>query len=303
MNEAARKLIEKYIRQAVTRKGGAVDAIVIHQVDAKGTRSKESLGGLDCSELDPETGTDERIRAWSQEIFTQCEDFTSGLEGGAQRFELRFMQDSKVAARRCVTFHVDGPDDMGQDEEMMTEPATMAGQLRQQMRHGEGMMRMLVGSIGQIVSTQGQVIAQLAEQASAANKQQMQAINAYAEVMTAKQEREVELEAMRAKARREEQIFDAARGLVPALIGRAQGTQKLTGEGSLIEQQITALIDSLDKDQLMAIAPTLTPLQQSLMFEIIEARNNAKEEKAAKERAASAASANGSANTANGEVH
>lgn len=263
---------------------GKCTKFVLKHVNANAKQNE--VGTFDCRQVHKQTNGEKR-ETFVEQIINAIEEAAhddAESIGGHQRYLIFafFQNETKPLAR--AGFRMDAGDDDEGDEELESEPANAKGLVAQAMRHQEGNFRTSVMTTNHTISMLQRTIDSQMETINALMKGHLDNLKLVEDLVTQRHEREL-------MSKREELNADikndfARKGmmLLPAVVNRLTGKNVIPGS-SPGEIMINDFLETLTEEQLMKIAPILSPEQQVIVFEMLNSKI-AKEEAAKEKKAA-----------------
>lgn len=213
------------------------------------------------------------------EIENICFDDAEGL-GGVQKYRLMSYCKFKPEPKSRYTFRF-AAGDTDEDEVGLTEPATKQGLVSQMMRHCESYARINAHVSSQTISQLQRMNGKQAEHIENLLQERHEYFEMLETLKSQHHERELSTLEAASKEKRNEQIFDSARLLMPALVNRISGKKILPEATTPTEELLKNFAESLNQDQMGKILQALNPTQQLAMLEFIQSTQ--KEDKEDKE--------------------
>ena len=222
---------------------------------------------------------DDFVEATIGEIESTANQDAGGL-GGVQSYVVQayFVGEDKPLAR--YTFKVQGADDDDEGGSMSSEPPNKVGITSQLMRHQEAIFRTAVMSNSQVVGTlmrQNQVLADMVEKFM---QDRVQTIDVLEQMMSRKQERDLEVQRSTAKQAMLQDAFEKLMTLAPIVVAKIAGKGTMPGAESALEVQIKGLLETITPDQFDALSGTLKPEQQMALAELYQGLQDAEKKRA-----------------------
>jgi len=165
-------------------------------------------------------------------IMQHAEQDAHGL-GGTQRYQLQYYVGSNQTHQERISFHVHGPS-LEESEEGggMSEGPTKQGQISQQMRHNEGIMKISIGATTSMLQMMQRENQELRSYVRQLEEQRLKNAEVYEELLSKKHERDLETRKQEASERRKEAILARVIPVIPLLINKVTG-KNLLPEGSM----------------------------------------------------------------------
>lgn len=222
---------------------------------------------------------DDFVEATIGELEATANQDAGGL-GGVQSYVVQayFHGEEKPLAR--YTFKVQGADDDDEGGSMSSEPPNKVGITSQLMRHQEAIFRTAVMSNSQVVGTlmrQNQMLADMVEKFMA---DRVDSVNVLEQMLSRKQERELEVQQATAKQAMLQDAFDKVMTLAPVVVAKIAGKGVVPGVESPIEVQIKGFLETITPDQLETLSGALKPEQQLALAEMYQALQEAEKKRA-----------------------
>jgi hypothetical protein len=258
-----RQRLERWIRQQAFGDYGSLTRFTVKH-SAQG--SKGSVVG----EVKVEKITGDDVHECADSLDNMVNDDASGM-GGMQRYVIESWHDDSDSASARFSLRVQGYDpeldNMDSDD---AEPPTRAGALSQQMRHNEVLMKSFVAGMGGAVQSLQRTAARNAEMVETLMAQRLEDFRVVEEALSRKHEREMEMVEQTADVERKNKIIEQGLTLLPVVANRMAGRQ-LVAAPSPRDAMLKGLVETLTPEQLNSIAGHLSPEQQIVFLEMLQA--------------------------------
>lgn len=267
------KKIASWIKKQLwqERKQGKCTKLVLHHVGTQG-RLGPAINTINVGEGKPvesDGRADEGdIEQYTAEMYENAQTYAEGI-GQTQTFALAayFEEDETAALARFVfRCRVEQEDE---DGEVSSEPADMAGHLRQLMRHNEAHMRLNVAAMGQVMNTLTKQNQQLSEMVEKLVEGRFEQIEAVEELMSKKHERALDLKREEQKQVLQTQLADNVMALLPAVANKIVG-RKILPEQNVIELGIVKWAEALTANEIQTIMGSMSPEKQIAFGELLQ---------------------------------
>lgn len=191
-----------------------------------------------------------------------------GLGPKLQRYTLTsFIGED--AAGRC-SFRLKGASDFDLDgeEEAGEEAPTMRGLTQQLMRHNEANNRTLVGSMGSMFTAMTRRMESQDRMIEKMMEQRVRDIEVIEDALGRKHERDMEMEAQKAKDARIAFGLSKVSMLIPVMLDKLAGGKTQSTDPTVL--MLSELVSSMNVDQLENIRKTLSPEQQIVFITMLK---------------------------------
>ncbi len=190
--------------------------------------------------------------------------------GGVQRYLLVATADDRVVARLPLRCSAIGSLD-GDGGPIESEPPTSRGQVSQQMRHNEALMRMFVLGMGQVVSTMQRTIVRLQQSSDLADDRRLEAVEIAERLLSEEKERELAGD----RAKHDKDIQTKGLSTFMTFASLAAGALFNKNGGGHFVKLLKELTDTFDPAQIDKLIDLLKPeqvakLQQLLTVKMVE---------------------------------
>jgi hypothetical protein len=186
--------------------------------------------------------------------------------GGVQRYLLVATADDRIVGRLPLRSSATGGID-GDGSPIESEPPTSRGQVAQQMRHNEALMRMFVVGMGQVVSTMQRTIVRLQQSADLADERRLEAVEIAERLLSEENDRTLATD----KARHDKEIQSKGLSTFLTFASLAAGALFNRSGGQFIKQ-LKDLVESFDPKQIDRLIELLRPEQVARLQELFTAK-------------------------------
>jgi len=186
--------------------------------------------------------------------------------GGVQRYLLVATADDRVIARLPLRCSALGGVD-GESEPMESEPPTSRGQVAQQMRHNEALMRMFVVGMGQVVSTMQRTIVRLQQSSDLADDRRLQAVEIAEKLLSEEKDRELAVD----RAKHDRSIQEKGLSTFMTFASLAAGAFFNKGEGHFVKH-LKDLVETFTPDQIERLIDLLKPEQVAKLQQLFNVK-------------------------------
>lgn len=226
------------------------------------------------------------IESMATEICKLAEEHAESFGGGSHRFEVRTSQH--LGGRQKTSFRIRVESDA--DQAGGEDAPTATGLVGQLMRHNEIHMRTNAATYQVTLGVMSRTIQDLADENARMRRDRADHLNELEEARSRQAERDLEGLRQINADNRKEGVINKITGLLPLVANRmlGGGDPSAAGAGAAMSILASELADSLNQEQMIKIASTLSPNQQALLAELMR---TAKETKAKSEASASAGQA------------
>lgn len=202
-------------------------------------------------------------------IIEKADEDAEGL-GGMQQYVVRVFHgdNKKPSPPRLAARVLTQKDD--DDDEGSSEPANAKGQLAQQMRHNEAMMRMTVGTTNEMLRAQGRLLEMVMARLEVVEKGRTELLTLSEDLLSHRHERELDLAARAAKEKRTDDALGKVMMLAPAIVNKMAGQRLLPETISPEMDQIKTLLASLSMEQIQQLGTVLNPAQLTSVLTLYE---------------------------------
>jgi|SRR5579859_465169 len=161
-------------------------------------------------------------------------------------------------------------------ENVAMEQPNESGITSQLMRHNEAIMRQHVGSVGEIIAMQQDMLRGMQQERQQVMGLHLKYMEVIQQGMDRQGERELALYRERQSTRRKDQMFDAIKHFFPVLLKKFfAGNQSV--EAMLGEEQIQNMLGSLKPEQMQQMMAMLDDQQRSLFITLYKAYKERKD--------------------------
>jgi len=194
---------------------------------------------------------------------------------GVEKYSIQTFHGEDNKPTATFSIRVKGENSDGEDDGLLSEPATKSGLLAQLMRHNEAIMRMsTVGTHDILKSMNAQIHNQEAVIEKLLNEK-FDNIGMVDELISRKDERELAHAKASHDMEMKEKLFDKGMLLAPMiankLLGKGNGGQKaLPEDTSAVEQEMHSLATTLTEDELRQILKILPPEKALVLVDIFK---------------------------------
>lgn len=247
-----RSELRSWIAEVLKRHGG-LHPVTFRLRHIRGDQSVQPVDELTVSKEEPKTP--EEIEAFLGQ--TSARDAT--VLRGTQRYGVFLYVGDQQAHKARFTWLVAAEDvDIGDDKDMgVTETADAKGVLAQQMRQNEVFARLLVtAQTSTLVALQGEN-KRLTEQNRWLQERDAARQIEHENVLTARQTRELQLEAHKTKQQNIQDLFFTVRGLIPVCVNHLAGKTVIPAGTTPDREMMRVFMESLTQDQFMQLNSVL----------------------------------------------
>lgn len=250
------------------RPEGRLSRVVVRHSGAGGGRSAS------VAEIDVEHGvaTAEGLGA---AIYKAARDDADGLGGMVQRYAVVgfFGASAEPAPDRLVLrVHNDEDGPGAPSGGFDSEGATPSGLMSQLMRHNEALMRVVVGSIPQIVSHHQASLNQAHERIAQLEARELRTRELNEELSDRKHARELEAREQDRREQRDKALLNKLETVLPIVVsklaGGGAGPPRLTASRSPVETMMLTLFETMKDEEFERTLATLSPEHKLLALEI-----------------------------------
>lgn len=214
--------------------------------------------------------TDDAIAFMAEVILQAAEDHAESLTGHTERYALAVVGESVALARtgfRVSTYDVE-------EDEDTTEPPTKRGIMGQQMRHNEGLVKLLVQAQMTTATAQERIIERQSLLLEGIFEKQLRLVALTEEVLSKKAERELAVAESAARLDAKRDIFQSVKLLLPTVVNRIAGDDILPKGGNPAAMALETLAETLTDAQLEAIVNAVEPDQGEQLIAMMEQIGN-----------------------------
>jgi len=227
-----------------------------------GGRKEDTLYSLD----DITTETDENEAA--NTLLHHAERDAEGL-GGTQSYGIyAYYGDGKRPAYKH-RFRLSCVDPFGDAADIGSEPPTEKGITKQLMRHVEGMARINASSMGGIIAHYEKTIERLQKRVETLESRELESKEAYEELLSLKQTRDIEKLQAESKEKRIDDIVGTVKMLLPSVVNKLAGKEVVPGATDPVRIQVEAVVKTLKPEQLSKMMNVLEPQQAAALMTLI----------------------------------
>lgn len=202
-------------------------------------------------------------------IIEKAEEDAESL-GGMQQYVVRaYYGDNKKPSPGRFVARVFTQTDSDEDQSS-SEPANAKGQLAQQMRHNEAMMRMTVGATNEMLRAQGRMLEMVTARLEVVERGRTELLTLTEELLSHRHERDLDLAARAAKEKRTDEALGKVMLLAPAIVNKMAGAKLLPEAISPEMDQIKTLLASLSMEQIQQLGTVLNPAQLTSVLSLYE---------------------------------
>lgn len=180
--------------------------------------------------------------------------------GGPQKFRIKAYDLDESGARSDVPIHLGAfvcePASLAplDPDAVMSEPATMQGLLAALMRHNQETHRLMIASTGALTSHLARTVENLSAQNERLMAEKVQQIVVMEQLMSHKDERELERMKTQAEIERKKEMWDKIAQLAPIAINKLAGQELIRQKHSELEATMMAFIETFNGTQLDQIS-------------------------------------------------
>lgn len=191
--------------------------------------------------------------------------------GGHQRYLLlAYFKGADKPLGRCGFRMEAGDDEDEGDEELASEPANAKGLVAQTMRHQEATMRTSIMGHNHMMSMMQRTIDSQQDTINALLKEKFDSIKLIEEMLSLKQERDLEARKALHAEEMKEAGFKKLMLLGPSLVNRVVGKKVLPEETTPMQETLKAFAESLTMEQMEKLQGVLTSEQVIAMVNILQ---------------------------------
>ena len=281
--EEAKKRIAKFIEKhysSIENEGG--NTIEIYQYVPGGLADEDPIGEV-------EFDISKKLDKLCEEVVETAAEFCDGVES----HKVKFVCKIPGASGQC-SFTLTVPDKENSDE--VDEAPNTKGLIMQQMRHNQALMKGIITTVEKAASmyesgsrVHMDAYGRSQNRVQFLEEQYTTQLKVYEELLHAQHVRDMDIEQMRNKERRTDQIAQGVMQTMPAIAAKFLGPGAVNNVKSPIELQLEQFIGMFTNEQLQEIAGSglLSPQQMfgfnQIVMQVIE---RAQAEKAAAQAAA-----------------
>lgn len=213
--------------------------------------------------------TDDTAESYAEELYREGESYAEGL-GETQTFAIAAYfeaDEEKAMARTAFRIDVDSEEITGS---LSSEPASLAGLVKQQMRHNEALMRICATSFGTAIGTVQKQNDRLSAMLEKLWDEKVTTIETIEEMATAHHTRKIEAMREEGAQKAKEQLMDSVMALLPAVANKMVGKKILPETTDITLMQVVKLVEALTPAEMEAIIATLPPDKQVTFVEMIK---------------------------------
>jgi len=211
------------------------------------------------------------IETLSIDILERAQADADGI-GGSQKYSLLSYADGEESEKATsrFAFRVQGASD-GEDSDFghTGEDASMAGMVRQLMRHNEALTRQVVGSAGAMLRVMGDQLTIANERIAASEAQRLEYWKAREQSESLQSDRDLALLKASGEEERRNKLIEKASMLAPIVVNHLVGQKVLAG-GSATDALVTTFAESLTAEQVDRLRTSLTQEQQLILGNLIQ---------------------------------
>lgn len=198
--------------------------------------------------------------------------------GGLQTYSLHAFYGRRKSAGRKCRFRIQGTEDLLSVDET-SEGANAEGLLKQAYRHLEVTTKVALGSVEGMMRRMDRQLERSESRADALSDRHFAVLKLQEDLISQRQERELESLQAANKEKRLDEAVDAGKVLLPAIINRLAGKNVLPAANGN-DLAIAALLDSVDAEQVSKImdGDIFKPAQLAALMELIQSRAKASDE-------------------------
>lgn len=250
------------------REAGAVRKVVVQHVagTSGGNYKKTTVDGWEIGEKPSEDDLAELVH-WIED---SVNDYVEGT-GGLQKFELQAYHKAGETPFSTTVVRASAVREESHDEAFDSEPANAQGHLAMSMRHNEAIIRVAIGGTRDVIKSLQQENQQLREHNQALEAQRIESYKMMEEMLSHKQERELELRKAETSEHLKKESFEMVKLLAPAVLNRIMGKPVFPGASSPFELMVKSLAESISPDQITALQKVFNPGQLIDLMEIMKA--------------------------------
>lgn len=248
------------------RPEGRLSRVVIRHAGAGSVRSA-SVAEVD---VNPAEATAEGL---ASAIYQAARDDAEGLGGLVQRYACSGYFGASAEPgpdRLIVRIHNDEDGPGAAPAGFESEGATPVGIVTQLMRHNESLMRVVVGTIPQIISHHQALLGQAHERIAALEVRETRTRELHEELSDRKHARELEAREQDRVEARDKVLLQKLESVLPVVLSKLGGgpPQLTASRPSPIEAMIFGLFESLDDEKFNDLLKVFSPEQKLVALEI-----------------------------------
>jgi hypothetical protein len=222
------------------------------------------------TEIDESNNWNDWITEVINEIDNTAQADADGSSAGVEKYVIQVLHGDDIKPSASFNIRMAG-ESSPEDDGILSEPATKTGLLSQTMRHLEAVMRSntmvnahALTQFQKTISRQETMIEKLVEE-------KFNSIGVVEELLSQKQERDLEAAKVGQKMELQEKLFDKGMLLLPTIVNKVAGGngQKLLPEHTTpLEQQISSLMGTITEEQLNQLKTVFTTEQLVVLLDM-----------------------------------
>ena len=194
---------------------------------------------------------------------------------GVEKYSIQTFhgEDNKPSA--TFSIRVRGENSDGEDDGLLSEPATKSGLLAQLMRHNEAIMRMSTVGTHDILKAMNSTIHKQEEVIEKLLNEKFENLGVVDELISRKHERELEQSKVAHDMEMKEKLFEKSMLIVPLIANKLlskgnNGQKVLPTETTTIEQELAALAETLTDDEIKQMFKILSPEKSLVLADLLK---------------------------------
>lgn len=222
--------------------------------------------------------TEAAIDDWASELASEAETYAEGL-GESQSFIVgAFFESEEERPKAKHAFRIIVDADEVDDMVSATETPNAVGLTKQLMRHNEGVLRMLVGSMSSVLTTQQKMLEKQGSMVESLLAEKFDNIETLEKLTTARHEREIELQREETSNRLKGQAIDNVMALLPAVANKFIGKKILPESADINLIALMKFAEALTPQELDAIMSNLSPEKRIAFAHLLQTISNTAEQ-------------------------
>lgn len=204
------------------------------------------------------------------DVIRLAEEHADSFSGGSHRYELRTQQHMGKRVKHAFRILVEGDSDGPSGGE---DPPTEKGLVGQLMRHLEFEKRNGAMIVQSTIGTLSRMVADFAEENRALRRDKNEAASELEAARSMQDQRDLDGLRQVNADRRKEMVAEKIMTFLPVVAARMLGSAESAAPSAPTQESVLAseLAESLDPEQFTKIAAALTPKQQLILFELLQA--------------------------------
>lgn len=206
-------------------------------------------------------------------VFEAAETDTEG-QGGRQRYLVSVYRDAERRPDGRFPFMVTADpeinDGEGAGSSLDSEPATLSGIVSQQMRHNEGLLKMLVSTLADSMKHMRNSLGELVQENREMRDKHLETMRLMEEMISMREHRQLEVQRASRDDNRKDQLIGKITTLLPVVAGKIAA--HMDPSPASVERaglaQIRSLVESLTPEQIDQLGKVLRPEQAIAMLEL-----------------------------------